>query len=461
MSMQTKLSTLWIFATLNYLYCDVTGLMDPAMLKQYLAGNLGGLQMTQGFLLATAIFVEIKVSMVLLSRLLGHRANRWANIAAGAFMTLVTVATLPFGFGLTGYYAFFAVIEVATTSYIAWSAFKMVRNGRPARAAGPAIPGSQPRQRATPHTAADMTAPPRTRPSFARAGHGHLPQRSLLSSVRPIPSPREVPVMIEAHELTKRYGDKTAVHSLSFTIAPGTVTGFLGPNGAGKSTTMRMIMGLDRPTSGTVTVNGKPYRQHRSPLREVGALLEPSAVHPGRSARSHLRTMAATHNIKASRVSEVIEMTGLAGVATQARRRVLPRHGPAPGHRRRPPRRPQDAHPRRAGQRARPRGRAVGPPARACPGRRGTNRLPLLAPDERDVPDRRPAPGHRPRSHHRRRPGPAGHRPGTWRVFGGTLYSLIDLPAEGCALPVPPMPSGRGATSSSPTSWPGRKDYPS
>ena len=73
--------------------------------------------------------------------------------------------------------------------------------------------------------------------------------------------------MIEAHELTKRYGDTIAVHSLSFTIAPGTVTGFLGPNGAGKSTTMRMIMGLDRPTSGTVTVNGKPYRQHRAPLR--------------------------------------------------------------------------------------------------------------------------------------------------------------------------------------------------
>ena len=111
--------------------------------------------------------------------------------------------------------------------------------------------------------------------------------------------------MIEAHELTKRYGDTTALHSLSFTIAPGTVTGFLGPNGAGKSTTMRMIMGLDRPTSGTVTVNGKPYWQHRAPLREVGALLEASAVHPGRSARSHLRSMAATHNIKASRVSEV------------------------------------------------------------------------------------------------------------------------------------------------------------
>jgi ABC-2 type transport system ATP-binding protein len=80
---------------------------------------------------------------------------------------------------------------------------------------------------------------------------------------------------------------------------------------------MRMIMGLDRPTSGTVTVNGKPYRQHRAPLREVSALLEASAVHPGRSARSHLRSMAATHAIKASRVSEVIEMTGLAGVATK------------------------------------------------------------------------------------------------------------------------------------------------
>ncbi|HEY9263207.1 MAG TPA: ATP-binding cassette domain-containing protein, partial [Mycobacterium sp.] len=112
--------------------------------------------------------------------------------------------------------------------------------------------------------------------------------------------------MIQAHQLTKRYGDKTAVHTLSFTIAPGTVTGFLGPNGAGESTTMRLIMGLDRPTSATVTVNGKPYGQHRSPLREVGTLLDAKAVHPGRSARPHLRTMAATHNIKTSRVSEVI-----------------------------------------------------------------------------------------------------------------------------------------------------------
>ena len=121
--------------------------------------------------------------------------------------------------------------------------------------------------------------------------------------------------MIEAHELTKRYGDKTAVDDISFAIAPGTVTGFLGPNGAGKSTTMRMIVGLDHPTAGTVTVNGKPYAKHRSPLSEVGALLDAKAVHSGRNARSHLRTMAATHGISTKRVDEVIEMTGLAGVA--------------------------------------------------------------------------------------------------------------------------------------------------
>ncbi|WP_127129769.1 ABC transporter ATP-binding protein [Georgenia sp. SYP-B2076] len=121
--------------------------------------------------------------------------------------------------------------------------------------------------------------------------------------------------MIEAHDLTKRYGSKTAVDHISFTIPPGTVTGFLGPNGAGKSTTMRMIVGLDRPSSGSVTVNGKPYARHRSPLSEVGVLLDAKAVHTGRSARSHLRTMAATHGISPKRVDEVIEMTGLAGVA--------------------------------------------------------------------------------------------------------------------------------------------------
>ncbi len=121
--------------------------------------------------------------------------------------------------------------------------------------------------------------------------------------------------MIEARRLSKRYGDKTAVDDVSFTVMPGTVTGFLGPNGAGKSTTMRMIVGLDHPTSGDVTVNGKPYSQHSAPLTEVGALLDAKAMHPGRSAYQHLRAMAATHGIATRRVHEVIGMTGLDGVA--------------------------------------------------------------------------------------------------------------------------------------------------
>ncbi len=121
--------------------------------------------------------------------------------------------------------------------------------------------------------------------------------------------------MIEAHGLTKSYGKKTAVSGISFTVQPGKVTGFLGPNGAGKSTTMRMIVGLDRPTAGTVTVNGRPYAEHRSPLTEVGALLDAKAVHTGRSASNHLRAVAATHGIGQKRVDEVIEMTGLQQVA--------------------------------------------------------------------------------------------------------------------------------------------------
>ncbi|MGY2002673.1 ABC transporter ATP-binding protein [Blastococcus sp. SYSU DS1024] len=121
--------------------------------------------------------------------------------------------------------------------------------------------------------------------------------------------------MIEARDLTKRYGSTTAVDAASFTVSEGAVTGFLGPNGAGKSTTMRMIVGLDRPTSGSVTVNGKPYVRHRAPLAEVGILLDARSVHPGRSARQHLRAMAATHGISRRRVEEVIDMTGLTGVA--------------------------------------------------------------------------------------------------------------------------------------------------
>ncbi|QDG65148.1 MULTISPECIES: ABC transporter ATP-binding protein [unclassified Pseudarthrobacter] len=121
--------------------------------------------------------------------------------------------------------------------------------------------------------------------------------------------------MIEATGLSKVYGSKTAVDGVSFTVKAGQVTGFLGPNGAGKSTTMRMIMGLDRPTSGTVTVNGLHYADHKAPLHQVGALLDAKAVHTSRSAYNHLRAMAATHNIPTSRVHEVIEMTGLEAVA--------------------------------------------------------------------------------------------------------------------------------------------------
>ncbi|GAA1840805.1 ATP-binding cassette domain-containing protein [Pseudonocardia ailaonensis] len=121
--------------------------------------------------------------------------------------------------------------------------------------------------------------------------------------------------MIELTGLSKRYGPKLAVDEVSFTVLPGMVTGFLGPNGAGKSTTMRMIMGLDAPTSGSVTVNGKPYAAHRDPLRQVGALLEAKAIHTGRSAYHHLLALGATHGIGRSRVLDVIAMTGLESVA--------------------------------------------------------------------------------------------------------------------------------------------------
>jgi ABC-2 type transport system ATP-binding protein len=121
--------------------------------------------------------------------------------------------------------------------------------------------------------------------------------------------------VIQIDSLTKRYGAKLAVDGITCTIEPGRVTGFLGPNGAGKSTTMRAILGLDRPTSGRATVNGKSYAQHKAPLHEVGALLDAKAVHPGRSARNHLLAMAATHGIPTKRVDEVIEMTGLTQVA--------------------------------------------------------------------------------------------------------------------------------------------------
>jgi ABC-2 type transport system ATP-binding protein len=121
--------------------------------------------------------------------------------------------------------------------------------------------------------------------------------------------------VIEATALTKRFGSKIAVDQVSFTVRPGMVTGFLGPNGAGKTTTMRMIVGLDRPSGGRVTVNGSRYAALKSPLREVGILLDAKAVHPGRSARAHLLAIAATHGIGRRRVNEVISLTGLDAVA--------------------------------------------------------------------------------------------------------------------------------------------------
>src|ERR1044072_6173950 len=121
--------------------------------------------------------------------------------------------------------------------------------------------------------------------------------------------------MIEATAMTKDYGDKRAVDDLSFTVRPGIVTGFLGPNGSGKSTTMRLILGLDAPTAGDVTVNGRHYRDHAAPLHEVGALLEARSLHGGRSAYDHLLALAQPHGPGRGRLDELIDLVGLRDVA--------------------------------------------------------------------------------------------------------------------------------------------------
>jgi ABC-2 type transport system ATP-binding protein len=123
--------------------------------------------------------------------------------------------------------------------------------------------------------------------------------------------------MIVVDNLTKRYGKKTAVDGLTFAVKPGMVTGFLGPNGSGKSTTMRLILGLHAPTSGSATVNGERYGAHKAPLRDVGVLLEARAIHPGRSAHDHLLAQAQTQGIPRARVSQLIEFVGLQDVATR------------------------------------------------------------------------------------------------------------------------------------------------
>ena len=126
--------------------------------------------------------------------------------------------------------------------------------------------------------------------------------------------------MIEAQGLTKRYGDTLAVDNLTFSVAPGKITGFLGPNGAGKTTTMRMILGLDQPTSGQVTVNGQPFAQLARPMREVGALLDAKALHGGRSAYNHLLCLAQSNNLPKGRINEVLALVGLSDVAKKRAR---------------------------------------------------------------------------------------------------------------------------------------------
>jgi ABC-type multidrug transport system ATPase subunit len=172
--------------------------------------------------------------------------------------------------------------------------------------------------------------------------------------------------MIEARGLVKRYGSTLAVDDLGFTVRPGLVTGFLGPNGAGKTTTMRLILGLDHATAGTVTVNGKPYRQLASPMREVGALLDAGAVHGGRTARNHLLCLAQANGIPARRVDEVLGIAGLSDVAGKRSKGFSPgmsqRLGIAAGRSR--PRAPACGIPGRRPPAPRPNWRCAGSPRR-------------------------------------------------------------------------------------------------
>lgn len=177
-------------------------------------------------------------------------------------------------------------------------------------AAGPLVLFRRLRARRGPGTTTVLTAIPT--PSDATTVEAAQPPRALVPSGGP-----GTVAGVKARGLTKRYGAKLAVDSLSFAVGPGHVTGFLGPNGAGKSTTMRMIIGLDAPDTGSVTINGSPYHDLECPLREVGALLKASAVHPGRSAYAHLWVLARTNGIPRGRVDEVLDFVGLTSVARQ------------------------------------------------------------------------------------------------------------------------------------------------
>ncbi len=214
--------------------------------------------------------------------------------------------------------------------------------------------------------------------------------------------PRPGGPMIEARNLTKRYGNTVAVDDLSFDVQPGMVTGFLGPNGAGKTTTMRMILGLDRPSNGEVTIGGRRYRDLPAPLHEVGALLDAKAVHGGRSAYNHLLCLAQSNGIPRKRVETVLGIVGLESVARRRAGRLLAGDGPTARHRGGAAGRSGDPDVRRAGQRTRPRGHRLGPHPHAGPGRRRAHRAGVQPSDERDGPDRR--------SPHRHRAGPAHPR---------------------------------------------------
>ncbi len=216
---------------------------------------------------------------------------------------------------------------------------------------------------------------------------------------------------IELQGLTKRFGPLTAVDDLSLELRPGTITGFLGVNGAGKTTTLRMLLGLVTPTAGTATFDGRRYADLDQPARHVGAVLEASSFHPGRRAVDHLRVLATAGGLP--------DRPGRPGPRTRraGRRRppagggLLARDAPAPRPGRRPPGRAGGPDPRRAGQRARPRGRPVAAQLPAGPGRGGAHGRGLQPPAGRGVPDRRP------RGHPRQGP-PGGRRPAR-RADGG------------------------------------------
>ena len=202
--------------------------------------------------------------------------------------------------------------------------------------------------------------------------------------------------VLEFSGVTKRFGPVTAVSDFAARVEPGVVTGFLGPNGAGKTTSLRILLGLVRATEGTATIGGLPYAKLAHPLRSVGAALEASSFHPGRTAANHLKVYAQAAGLPASRVDEAIGIVGLSDVAGSQGRRLLARHAAAPRPRVHAARRSRRPRARRARERARPRGHQVDARTAAPARPRGTHRARLVAPALRGVADGRFAADHRP-----------------------------------------------------------------